>query len=76
LKAGFKPVAYYFESMLTDALRRNAAREGAARIPDIGLRSTAAKLERPSTQEGFQEIFYVSISEDGAFKVEPWRNEI
>lgn len=70
--AGFRVIGYYFSSRLGDCLERNAARSGTQRIPDKGVKGTAARLERPQMSEGFDELYYVRIGEGGAFVVEPW----
>lgn len=56
---------YYFKSSIDDCLARNSKRLGKARIPDSGVRSTYAKLELPSYEEGFDKLFYVTIEDDG-----------
>jgi hypothetical protein len=33
-------------------------------------------LDLPSRDEGFDELYYVRISEDGQFSVEEWRDEV
>lgn len=63
---------YYFKSSITDCLERNAKREGKARIPDVGVKSTYAKLELPSYDEGFDKLFYVVIDGDG-YAVNEWQ---
>ena len=40
-------------------------------MPAVALRATAAQLERPAQDEGFAELWYVSIR-DGEFVVQPW----
>ncbi len=70
--AGFRVVGYYFRSVVAESVPRNAARTGAARIPERGIMGTAARLEQPSLDEGFDELYYVRL-EDG-FVVEPWRS--
>jgi len=74
--AGFRVVGYYFASKLQDALRRNAARTGDARIPDVGLLGTHARLERPSVSEGFDTLSYVRMDERDGFVVEEWTDEV
>ena len=70
------PVAgYYFSSRVADALRRNGQRQGAARIPDAGVLGTSARLDLPSVEEGFDELFYVTLDKNG-FTVSEWKNEI
>lgn len=70
--AGFRVVGYYFSSRLADCLERNAARSGPQRIPDAGVKGTAAQLERPHMGEGFDALYYVRIGEGGKFIVDPW----
>jgi hypothetical protein len=54
-------------------LRRNEERY--ERVPDVAILSTAKKLERPTFDEGFDELWYVRI-EDREFVVEEWKNEV
>lgn len=69
--ARFTVVGYYFRARITDALARNAARLGRARIPDVGVRGTHARLEVPTLDEGFDALWYVSMTDDD-FRVEAW----
>lgn len=72
----FTPIAYYFQSKIEDAIRRNASRDSKEYVPEIGIRGTYTKLEMPSLQEGFKELFYVSMDEKGQLKAESWNHEI
>lgn len=69
--AGARVVGFYLASPVADCLRRNAAREGAARVPDVALLATAKKLEPPSLTEGFDRLSRVSIGQPSGFVVEP-----
>lgn len=69
--AGYRIVGYFFEPQVEDCLRRNAGREGKARVPDIAIYSTAKRLEPPSLDEGFDELFLVR-NDDKEMSVEPW----
>jgi predicted kinase len=73
-EAQFKVVGYYLSSKIEDALQRNAARDKI--IPEGGVRRTFAKIELPSKEEGFDELYYVTIDPDRplGFIVEPWRD--
>ncbi|MDX2069728.1 MAG: AAA family ATPase [Haliscomenobacter sp.] len=71
----FRVIAYYFQSSLEQALRWNAQREGKARIPEIGIKGTYRKLELPTLDEGFDELYYVAY-EDNEWQVKTWNNEI
>lgn len=72
----FRVIGYYFRSKLEDALRRNAQREGTARIDERGIHPVHAKLQRPTLAEGFDELYYVRINENNVFVVENWNDEI
>ena len=69
--AGFEVISYYFETDLNSTLRRNSHREGKANIPEVGVRATLKKLEVPSLDEGFNEIFKVKIVGNGEFSITP-----
>ena len=69
--AHFKVIAYYFESDLDDALLRNEQREGKAKIPRVGVISTFKKIEIPKPDEGFDEIYRVSIYKGNDFNISP-----
>jgi predicted kinase len=71
----FKITGYYFRSVIADALSRNSQRTGDAFVPEIGIKGSFNRLELPSMEEGFDELYYVSISENG-FTVKEWDNEI
>ena len=71
----YKLIGYYFQSKLQDAIDRNSTRLGKLRIPDSGIRATYSKLELPSYEEGFDELYYVEIK-NGRFIVNEWNNEI
>lgn len=74
-KNRFEVIGYYFSSKLNDCLDRNATREGKERIPDVGVKATHNKLELPQYSEGFDKLFYVSVSRNG-FDVKEWKDEI
>ena len=68
--AGFRMIACHFVTDLEGCLARNAQRTGKARIPEAALASAATRLEAPTFQEGFDEIFRVHLEPDGTFRVE------
>lgn len=73
--AGFPIVGYYFESRVNDAIVRNGERAEPARVPEVGIKGTSARLEIPAMNEGFDELWYVRIGSEG-FIVEKWRDEV
>ena len=72
----FRVVGYYFQSSITESIKRNKQRKGKENIPLAGIRSTHAKLQLPCLDEGFDELYYVRINEGNEFVVEEWKNEI
>ncbi|MEM6801081.1 MAG: AAA family ATPase [Bacteroidota bacterium] len=71
----YKIIGYYFNSAIEAAYKRNAQRKGKERIPEIGIKGSHSKLQLPTYQEGFDELFYVQIK-DNQFEVSAWENEV
>ncbi|HYT95113.1 MAG TPA: ATP-binding protein [Gemmataceae bacterium] len=72
--AGVHVTGYYFASRLEDCLGRNQLRQGKDHVPDVALFATAAKLQRPTVAEGFDQLFHVCLAA-GAFEVAEWKEE-
>jgi predicted kinase len=70
---GARVIGYYFPTDAGAALRRNRAREGRERVPDVAIFAVRKRLESPSREEGFDELFEVKLLEDERrFEVIPW----
>ena len=67
--AGFRTVAYFFESSLREAMQRNNLRAGKQKIPALAVAAAFKRLVPPSTDEGFDEIYTVKLTADGGFVV-------
>jgi predicted kinase len=67
--AGFRMIAYFFRTNLTDAMRRNNQREGKKKVPGPAVAATQKKLVPPSAEEGFSEIYEVEITPGQGFSV-------
>jgi predicted kinase len=66
-------IGYYFPTEAADALRRNRARRGRERVPDVAIFAIRKRLEPPSPEEGFDRLFTVRLDEsNGRFDVEPY----
>jgi predicted kinase len=74
--AGFRVAGYYFRSRVEDCRRRNEQRPPAERVPLRGILGTAGRMELPSQDEGFDELYYVRIEEGIGFVVEGWKDEV
>jgi predicted kinase len=72
---GYKTIGYYFKTDLEQALLWNQKRTGKENIPKVGILATHKKLDIPSIEEGFDELYYVEI-ENNKFIVKEWQNEI
>ena len=70
----FTVVGYYFASNLAAAIERNNQRTGKAKIPEKGIHATYSRLQIPTFDEGFDELFYVKTREMNGFVVENWQS--
>jgi predicted kinase len=69
---GAEVVGYFFVTEAGDALRRNRAREGRERVPDVAVFTVRKRLEPPTTAEGFDRLFSVRLNEaERTFDVSP-----
>jgi predicted kinase len=66
---GATVTAYWFPPDVTGSLRRNAAREGRDRVPDVGVLATLKRLREPSTADGFDDVREVRFDGWGGFDV-------
>lgn len=74
--AGFRVIGYYFQSKIADCQRRNAQRPLEQQVPLPGILGAAGRLQLPSKDEGFDELYYVRIDEANQFVVEEWKDEV
>ncbi|MGW0365756.1 AAA family ATPase [Streptomyces sp. NPDC002990] len=66
---GATVTAYWFPPDLAGSLRRNAARAGRARVPDVGVLRTLKQLRKPSPADGFDAVREVRFDGRGGFEV-------
>ncbi|MGI8913846.1 MAG: AAA family ATPase [Chloroflexota bacterium] len=70
---GARSVGYYFPTTASEALVRNRARIGQARVPDIAIYATRKKLVPPGLAEGFTVLYVVHLGTGGTFEVCRWQ---
>jgi predicted kinase len=70
-QAGARVVACWFPPNVDGSLKRNAARQSRARVPDVGIRATLARLRAPTPADGFDEVLTVRFDGNGGFDVRP-----
>jgi predicted kinase len=69
---GAELVGYFFVTEPGDALRRNRARAGRERVPDVAVFTVRKRLEPPTMAEGFDRLFVVRMNEaERTFEVSP-----
>jgi predicted kinase len=68
-EAGFRVIAYVFETSLQDAIRRNNQRAGKQKVPVPAIAGTLRKLQAPTVEEGFDEVYRVAPAPGGGFSV-------
>lgn len=54
--AGFTVRGYFFQSLVADALARNAERHNAERVPDLAILGASKRMELPALSEGFDRL--------------------
>lgn len=70
--AGYKIIGYFMESKLKECIERNNLRQGKEKIPTIAIASTSNKLQMPSYDEGFDELYFVK-NDGKTMTVTEWR---
>lgn len=70
--AGYKIVGYFMESKLQPCIERNNQRTGTARIPATAIAATSNKLQIPTYEEGFDELYFVK-NDGQTMTIEKWR---
>src|SRR5919204_2458229 len=69
--AGFRTAAYLVEVDVDEALARNAERGGRPRGHAGGLVTTGRRLQRPTPEEGFDELWHATAAPGGGWRIEP-----
>lgn len=74
--AHFRVVGYYFQSIAQDALRRNQTRTQIEQVPVKGVWGASKRLQLPTSEEGFDKLYYVTIGDNNDFIVSEWDHEL
>jgi predicted kinase len=70
-QAAFKVAGFFFESPAAEAVHRNKLRPEQERVPAVAIWAANKRLELPSREEGFDELFRVRMVQPKGFSVEP-----
>src|SRR3954468_2266306 len=66
---GYKVIGYFFEPNVVESLKRNEMRPKPERVPKVGIFTTRKRLQRPSLEEGFDQLFVVQSAVGNTFSV-------
>ena len=70
---GYWVIGCFMQSRLQDCIARNDLREGKEKIPAKAIAMTSNRLEMPSKEEGFDELYFVA--NDGVtMTISEWRD--
>jgi predicted kinase len=61
---GADVAGYFFPTEAAVALRRNRARLGHDRVPDVAIFAARKRLEQPTYAEGFDHLYAVTVIEE------------
>ena len=67
--AGFRVTGYYFPTELRTAIARNKSRPAGQVVPVPGLIAKHKRLQPPTSQEGFDEMYSVELTSENHFVV-------
>ena len=62
-------VGYFVDVTTREAVARNAERTGRGKVGNVAIFTIAKRLERPTVDEGFDQLFVVRPTRDGLFQV-------
>ena len=70
--AGYQVIGYFMQSRLQECVERNNRRSGKEAVPPKAIAATSNRLELPSMNEGFDELYFVA--NDGmTMTISEWR---
>ena len=67
---GYEVLGIFFQSRVGDCIERNEQRQH--RVPRIAIPCTSNKLQIPSYDEGFDQLYFVRIV-DKSFEITKWK---
>ena len=73
---GARVRGFYVSCSVEIARSRNALRAGRERVADVAIFATAKVLRRPSRDEGFDDLYYVTSLTEGGFAVEEFKEDL
>lgn len=75
-KHGATIKGYFFESKVSDCIARNELRTGKEKVPRLAIAGTSNKMQLPCFNEGFNELYFVTMTRETAgFTISEWRDK-
>ena len=71
--SGYRVIGYFMESKLQICIERNNLREGKEKLPVQAIAATSNKLQLPSYEEGFDELYFVANDGD-KMTISQWKD--
>lgn len=69
---GYRVIGYFMQSRLQECIARNNLRDGKERIPAKAIAMTSNRLQLPSFDEGFDELYFVA-NNGTDMEISDWR---
>jgi len=66
---GVRVVGYFFDVTTREAIARNETRAGRAKVPKVAIFTVAKRLERPALEEGFDQLFVLTLTPERTFAI-------
>lgn len=66
---GARIVGYFFDVTTRQAVARNARRQGREKVANVAIFTVAKRLQHPAPEEGFDQLFRVTLTEERTFNV-------
>lgn len=66
---GARVIGYFFNVTTRAAVARNASRTGRGKVPNVAIFTAAKRLQPPSFDEGFDQLFRVEIADDRSLRI-------
>lgn len=67
---GYEVIGIFFQSRVKDCIKRNEQRERC--VPTLAIPCTSNKLQMPTFDEGFDQLYFVKIA-DNDFDITEWK---
>ncbi len=70
----WRVIGYFMQSVVKDCIARNELRTGNTRLPAKAVAAMSNRMELPSRDEGFDELYFVEIK-DRDYVISEWRED-